>query len=57
MKVLYLPDDQGEKLGVDDFLARGHTAVELEPFLRAGLPDPGLFHDPRRRPSSRRDHR
>ena len=43
MKVLYLPDDQGEKLGVDDFLARGHTAVELEPFLRAGLPDPGLF--------------
>lgn len=34
VKVLYLPDlEDGNKQGVDDFLARGHTAADFVPYI------------------------
>jgi hypothetical protein len=40
VKVAYLPTEGGHKLGVDDWLAQGHTADDLEGLLEGPRPAP-----------------
>ena len=40
VRAVYLPTDNGRKVGVDDFLAAGHTLQDLEALIEAPRPQP-----------------
>lgn len=50
VQVVYLPDDDGAKVGLDDYLAAGHTVDELEALACADEPSPPVAPRPVPRP-------